>query len=104
MSKKALLIICDGWGIGDKGKDDVIFNTPTPYWDELLKTYPASQLQASGENVGLPSCYQKRNNKKQARLFSVYSNCFLKAYIIGSYTNLNFKFSKLHQLASYLLL
>ena len=32
MSKKALLIICDGWGIGDKGKDDVIFNTPTPYW------------------------------------------------------------------------
>ena len=26
MSKKALLIICDGWGIGDKGKDDVIFN------------------------------------------------------------------------------
>ena len=54
MSKKALLIICDGWGIGDKGKDDVIFNTPTPYWDELLKTYPNSQLQASGENVGLP--------------------------------------------------
>lgn len=53
MSKKALLIICDGWGIGDKGKDDVIFNTPTPYWDELLKTYPASQLQASGENLSL---------------------------------------------------
>ena len=54
MSKKALLIICDGWGIGDQLKDDVIFNTPTPYWDELLKTYPHSQLQASGENVGLP--------------------------------------------------
>ena len=54
MSKKALLLICDGWGIGDRGKDDVIYNTPTPYWDELLKTYPNSQLQASGENVGLP--------------------------------------------------
>jgi 2,3-bisphosphoglycerate-independent phosphoglycerate mutase len=54
MSKKALLLICDGWGIGDKGKDDVIFNTPTPYWDELLKNYPHSELQASGENVGLP--------------------------------------------------
>ena len=51
MSKKALLIICDGWGIGDKGKDDVIFNTPTPYWDELLKTYPASQLQASARTL-----------------------------------------------------
>jgi len=54
MSKKALLIICDGWGIGDHQKDDVIYNTPTPYWDNLLKTYPHSQLQASGENVGLP--------------------------------------------------
>ncbi len=54
MSKKALLIICDGWGIGDGHKDDVIFNTSTPYWDSLLKNYPHSQLQASGENVGLP--------------------------------------------------
>ncbi|MDE7026083.1 MAG: 2,3-bisphosphoglycerate-independent phosphoglycerate mutase, partial [Paramuribaculum sp.] len=33
---------------------DVIFSTPTPYWDYLLNTYPHSQLQASGENVGLP--------------------------------------------------
>ncbi|KAA3718456.1 2,3-bisphosphoglycerate-independent phosphoglycerate mutase, partial [Bacteroides salyersiae] len=49
-----LLMILDGWGIGDQGKDDVIFNTPTPYWDYLVKTYPHSQLQASGENVGLP--------------------------------------------------
>ncbi len=54
MNKKALLIICDGWGLGDKGKDDVIYNTPTPYWDYLVNTYPNSQLQASGENVGLP--------------------------------------------------
>ncbi|MDR0938841.1 MAG: 2,3-bisphosphoglycerate-independent phosphoglycerate mutase [Mediterranea sp.] len=54
MSKKALLMILDGWGIGDHQKDDVIFNTPTPYWDYLLETYPHSQLQASGENVGLP--------------------------------------------------
>ena len=54
MIKKALLMILDGWGIGDQGKDDVIFNTPTPYWDYLVKTYPHSQLQASGENVGLP--------------------------------------------------
>jgi 2,3-bisphosphoglycerate-independent phosphoglycerate mutase len=47
-------MILDGWGIGDHKKDDVIFNTPTPYWDSLLKTYPHSELQASGENVGLP--------------------------------------------------
>ena len=54
MSKKALLMILDGWGIGDKAKDDVIYNTPTPYWDALLSQCAHSQLQASGENVGLP--------------------------------------------------
>ncbi len=54
MSKKALLIICDGWGFGNKTKSDAISSTSTPYWDYLLKNYPYSQLQASGENVGLP--------------------------------------------------
>ncbi|MBQ2968821.1 MAG: 2,3-bisphosphoglycerate-independent phosphoglycerate mutase [Bacteroidaceae bacterium] len=54
MSKKALLMILDGWGFGNHGKGDVIFNTPTPNWDYLMSTYPHSQLQASGENVGLP--------------------------------------------------
>jgi len=53
-NNKALLIILDGWGLGDKTKRDVIYQTPTPYWDYLLKTYPCSQLQASGEDVGLP--------------------------------------------------
>ena len=52
--KKVLLMILDGWGIGNHSHADVIYNTPTPYWDYLLKTYPHSQLQASGENVGLP--------------------------------------------------
>ena len=47
-------MILDGWGFGNQGKGDVIFNTPTPYWDYLMSTYPHSQLQASGENVGLP--------------------------------------------------
>ncbi len=54
MAKKALLMILDGWGIGNHSKSDVIYSTPTPYWDYLLANYPHSQLQASGENVGLP--------------------------------------------------
>ncbi len=54
MGKKALLMILDGWGIGNHTKSDAIFCAPTPYWDYLVKTYPHSQLQASGENVGLP--------------------------------------------------
>jgi len=49
-----MLMILDGWGIGHHDKADVIYNTPTPYWNSLLKNYPHSQLQASGENVGLP--------------------------------------------------
>ena len=54
MSNKALLIILDGYGLGDHAKDDAIFNTPTPYMDSLFANYPNSKLQASGENVGLP--------------------------------------------------
>ena len=51
---KALLMILDGWGIGNGTKSDVIAQMPTPYWDALLAKYPHSQLQASGEYVGLP--------------------------------------------------
>ncbi len=54
MAKKALLMILDGWGIGNQGKGDTIFQTPTPYMDYLNATYPNSRLEASGENVGLP--------------------------------------------------
>ena len=54
VGKKVLLIILDGWGIGDKGKDDVISQTTTPYMDYLAANSPHSQLQASGEYVGLP--------------------------------------------------
>ena len=54
MAQKALLMILDGWGLGDRQKDDVISQTPTPCWDYLMANYPHSQLQASGENVGLP--------------------------------------------------
>ncbi len=49
-----LLMILDGWGIGNKSKSDVIYNGNTPYMDYLHENYPNSQLQTSGENVGLP--------------------------------------------------
>ncbi len=51
---KALLMILDGWGIGPNNPSNAIYETPTPHWDNILATYPHSQLQASGENVGLP--------------------------------------------------
>ena len=54
MKKKALLMILDGWGIGNGTSADVIASTPTPNWDKLIATYPNSYLLASGEYVGLP--------------------------------------------------
>ena len=53
-AKKALLIILDGWGIGDKGMGDVIARTATPYIDYLKTNYHNAELQASSEYVGLP--------------------------------------------------
>ena len=47
-------MILDGWGIGNHQKGDVIFQTPTPYLDYLTAVSPHSQLNASGEDVGLP--------------------------------------------------
>ncbi len=53
-NKKALLMILDGWGIGDKSNSDVISTVETPYIDSLLAKYPNSALQAAGNFVGLP--------------------------------------------------
>ena len=53
-AKKALLVILDGWGIGDKGQGDAIAQTATPYMDYLKANYPNTELQASGGYVGLP--------------------------------------------------
>ncbi|HOM41332.1 MAG TPA: 2,3-bisphosphoglycerate-independent phosphoglycerate mutase [Bacteroidales bacterium] len=52
--KKFLLMILDGWGVGDGSKADVISSAPTPNLDNLKSRYPNSILHASGENVGLP--------------------------------------------------
>lgn len=54
MRKKILLMILDGWGIGDKTHANAIYTSSTPYFDYLEKTYPCAQLLASGEEVGLP--------------------------------------------------
>jgi 2,3-bisphosphoglycerate-independent phosphoglycerate mutase len=48
------LIILDGWGIGDKGQSDAVFNAETPFMDELMANHPNARLIACGEDVGLP--------------------------------------------------
>ena len=54
MDKKVLLMILDGWGIGKHDKSNAIYNAGEPNIDALAAKYPHSQLQACGENVGLP--------------------------------------------------
>ena len=53
-NKKTLLMILDGWGIGDGSKADVISQVPTPNLTYYKDNYPNSRLHASGEDVGLP--------------------------------------------------
>jgi 2,3-bisphosphoglycerate-independent phosphoglycerate mutase len=53
-NRKTLLMILDGWGIGDGSVADVISQVPTPNLTFYRNNYPSSKLQASGEDVGLP--------------------------------------------------
>ncbi|MCF6357845.1 MAG: 2,3-bisphosphoglycerate-independent phosphoglycerate mutase, partial [Draconibacterium sp.] len=52
--QKTLLMILDGWGIGDGSKSDIVATAPTPFIDSLIEKYPNSKLMACGEDVGLP--------------------------------------------------
>lgn len=53
MNNKALLVILDGWGIGNGTKSDAISQANTPFMDSLNQ-YAHSTLATSGEEVGLP--------------------------------------------------
>ena len=55
MSEKVILLIMDGWGIGDKSDKSAIYKAKTPFYDSATNKYPNSMLSASGEDVGLPS-------------------------------------------------
>lgn len=54
--KKAILIIMDGWGIGDGSKSDAINHSNTPYINSLRKNKKVAKawLNACGTEVGLP--------------------------------------------------
>ena len=54
MSNKVLLMILDGWGIGDKSKSDVIYTMNPEYINAMTAKYPHAELKTDGENVGLP--------------------------------------------------
>ena len=54
MSKKAILIIMDGWGLGQVQTADAIQQANVPFVSSLYEAYPNTTLITCGEAVGLP--------------------------------------------------
>ncbi|MEP7107480.1 MAG: 2,3-bisphosphoglycerate-independent phosphoglycerate mutase [Ferruginibacter sp.] len=53
-TKKTILVIMDGWGLGKVKSSDAIQNAKTPFVSSLYKDYPNATLVTCGEDVGLP--------------------------------------------------
>lgn len=51
---KVILIIMDGWGLGQKPASDAIQHAKTPFVSSLYGKYPHNTLVTCGEAVGLP--------------------------------------------------
>jgi 2,3-bisphosphoglycerate-independent phosphoglycerate mutase len=51
---KVMLVILDGWGINQDYPGNAISQAQKPFYDSLLEKYPHTQLDVSGEAVGLP--------------------------------------------------
>ncbi len=49
------LVVLDGWGLAPPGPGNAVSLASTPVFDSLWDTYPHTQLEASGEAVGLPA-------------------------------------------------
>lgn len=54
-SKKAVLVIIDGWGYRKEKKGNAIAQALTPFYNKILGEYPNTLIQASESFVGLPT-------------------------------------------------
>jgi 2,3-bisphosphoglycerate-independent phosphoglycerate mutase len=52
--KKVILVIMDGWGLGQQASSDAIQNARVPFVSSLYAKYPNTTLVTFGEEVGLP--------------------------------------------------
>ncbi|MBS1659862.1 MAG: 2,3-bisphosphoglycerate-independent phosphoglycerate mutase [Bacteroidetes bacterium] len=53
-SKKVILVIMDGWGLGKQASSDAIQHAQVPFVSSLYSAYPNTTLVTYGEDVGLP--------------------------------------------------
>ncbi len=54
LQKRVILIIMDGWGLGQVASADAIQHAVVPFTKSLYKKYPNTTLITCGEAVGLP--------------------------------------------------
>lgn len=54
LNKPIILCVLDGWGISQEKKYNAIYEAQPEFYNYLLKNYPYSKLETSGEAVGLP--------------------------------------------------
>ncbi len=54
MPRPVMLIVLDGFGIGDGGPADATAQAHTPFFDRAYRSYPHARVETSGEAVGLP--------------------------------------------------
>lgn len=53
--KPFVLCVLDGWGVSSPSETNSISMAETPFWDKIVRQYPYTELEASGEFVGLPA-------------------------------------------------
>ncbi len=54
MTAPVVLVVLDGFGVGSGRSGDATAEARTPFFERVRATYPVSELDASGEAVGLP--------------------------------------------------
>jgi len=56
--KPVVLIVLDGWGIGEKSKRNAVYVARTPNYDKLIKKSSFSPIGAAGKYMGLKKGHQ----------------------------------------------
>jgi 2,3-bisphosphoglycerate-independent phosphoglycerate mutase len=54
LNRKVILVIMDGWGLGQVPSSDAIRHAHVPFVSSLYSQYPNTTLTTYGEKVGLP--------------------------------------------------
>lgn len=54
MKRQVILVVLDGWGIGQENQSNPIYVTKPPTIEYIKNNFPSGALQASGIAVGLP--------------------------------------------------